>query len=61
MDKSEIEIILNSYKWIKVPRYKDDETLPMEVRLNKLQEHHIEETEFLINKVRALALLLKER
>jgi hypothetical protein len=58
MEKSEIEVFLNSYKWIKVPRYKDDDTLPIEVRFSKLKEHHIEETEFLINKVRELVLLL---
>jgi len=58
MDTAEKEIILNTYKWIKVPRYKDDSTLSWEERYKKLEEHHIEETQFLIDKVRELVLLI---
>ena len=59
MDSTEKELILNTYQWIKVPRYKDDPTLGWEERFRKLQEHHIQETQFLIDKVRELVLLGK--
>lgn len=49
IDKEEI---LNSYKWIKVPKYVDDDTLSWEERYNRLNEHHIKETTFLIEKIR---------
>ena len=43
-------IILNTYKWIKVPEYADDESLSWEERFDKLSAHHIKETTFLIEK-----------
>lgn len=43
------------FGWIKVPRYKIDETLPWEDRYRQLDEHHIRETTFLIEEVRKLA------
>jgi hypothetical protein len=58
LSNEEKETILKTYKWIKVKQYKDDESLSWEERYNKLNEHHIEETTFLINKVRELAALL---
>jgi len=54
MDEAEKAEILNTYKWIKVRKYVEDDSLSMEVRFKKLQEHHIEETSFLINKIRDL-------
>jgi hypothetical protein len=54
VDDAEKWEILNSYKWIKVPKYVDDETLSFEDRFKRLQEHHIQETTFLIDKVREL-------
>jgi len=54
MEEIEKQEILNSYKWIKMPRYIDDENLPLEERLKRLEEHHIEETTFLIEKIREL-------
>lgn len=54
MNEIERQEILDSYKWIKVPRYIDDESLSFEERLKRLQEHHIKETTFLIEKVREL-------
>jgi len=51
IDKEEI---LNTYKWIKVPKYMDDATLSWEERYNRLNEHHIKETTFLIEKIREL-------
>lgn len=59
MDTEEQQLILTTYKWIKVPRYRDDDTLPIEERFRQLQEHHIQETEFLIGKVREMVLLVK--
>jgi hypothetical protein len=58
MDAAEKEIILNTYQWIKVPVYKDDAGLSWEERYKKLEGHHIQETQFLINKVRELILLI---
>lgn len=43
------------YKWIKVPRFKDDESKSWEERFRALEKHHIEETTFLIKEVRKLA------
>ena len=50
----EKENILNTYKWIKVSKYCDDDSLPWEERYKRLNEHHIQETTFLIEKLRAL-------
>jgi hypothetical protein len=54
MDELEKQEILNTYRWIKVPKYVDDENLPWCERYNKLQEHHIKETTFLIEQIRAM-------
>lgn len=48
-DKNEI---LNSYKWIKVKPYKMNDSLSWEERYRELEKHHIDETNFLINKIR---------
>lgn len=45
----------NDYKWIKVKRYIKDESLSVEEQLKILEDHHIKETAFLINKVKELA------
>ena len=50
----EKENILNTYKWIEVPKYNDDDSLPWEERYKRLNKHHIQETTFLIEKVRSL-------
>jgi hypothetical protein len=59
MTKEEKEEILNSYKWIKVPRYKEEDVNNPDVdwkeSYQELLKHHIEETSFLINKVRKIA------
>jgi len=44
--------ILTSHRWIKVKRWVDDETLPVEKRFEALKIHHEEETGFLIDFVR---------
>ena len=54
LSSEEIKEILDSYKWIKVKKYSMDENLTWEERYNKLNEHHIEETNFLINKIREI-------
>ncbi len=56
MKKEEINEIVSTYKWIKVKKYTMDESLSWEDRYKKLEEHHIEETKFLIEKVRELAI-----
>ena len=43
------------YGWIKVPKYVMDESKTWEGRYKDLERHHIQETTFLINKVRELA------
>lgn len=52
MEEFEKKEILETYKWIKIKKYKEDEDLTWEERYKKLEEHHIEETNFLINKIR---------
>lgn len=54
MEESDKKEILETYKWIKVKKYTDDETLTWEERYKRLEEHHIEETSFLINKIREI-------
>lgn len=52
----------SDYKWIKVKRYNGyDRKLPPDENYNKLSQHHIEETSFLIDEVRKLAALLDAR
>ena len=61
--KEEIEEILNSYKWIKVkkPVYEPGTDLAsVQTNFERLDQHHIEETTFLIEIVRELALKIKE-
>ncbi len=54
-DKQEI---LNTYKWIKVKHYKDDVTKSWEERYKELEKHHLEETNFLITKIREIVQML---
>jgi hypothetical protein len=54
MSTEEKQEILDTYKWIKVKRYKDDESLSYEERYRMLEQHHIEETTFLIDKIREI-------
>lgn len=49
----------SGYSWIKVPRYNMDEALSWEERYAQLDEHHIQETTFLIDEVRKLATQLE--
>lgn len=48
------EEILNSYRWIKVKKFNPDDYETFEDKYNALNAHHIEETNFLIEKVREL-------
>lgn len=57
LSTEEKETVLKTYKWIRVKQYKDDESLSWEERYKRLSEHHIEETTFLVNKVRELVVL----
>lgn len=52
MNDVEKNEILQTYKWIKVKKYKDDDSLSWEERYKRLELHHIEETNFLIEKIR---------
>ncbi len=54
-DNDEIAEILANYRWIKVPKGKMSSKASMEQQLADLEQHHIEETTFLINKVREFA------
>lgn len=48
------------FKWIKVKRYVMDETLTWGDRYRQLEEHHLQETSFLIAEVRKLAAKIDE-
>ncbi len=52
MTQEEKRIILETYKWIKVKKYVDDQSLSWEERYKRLEKHHLEETNFLIDKIR---------
>ena len=54
MTETEKKEILESYKWIKVKKYTEDESLSWEERYKKLEQHHLEETNFLIEKIRGI-------
>lgn len=54
MNTEEKQEILDTYRWIKVKKYVDDENLSYEERYRRLEQHHIEETTFLINKIREI-------
>ena len=58
IEEAERSEILNTYKWVKVPRYYEvdpnNEDVNWKDEYQKLMKHHKEETEFLINKVREL-------
>jgi hypothetical protein len=58
MTPEEKQEILESYKWIKVKRYEEDETKSWEERYQELEKHHLEETIFLITKIRELIQML---
>jgi hypothetical protein len=60
LSEEEIIEILKSYKWIKVKRYVEDTNLSWEERYHQLEEHHIEETNFLIEKIRSIVEKIKE-
>lgn len=51
---AEAQKILETFGWIRVARYRDDETLSWEERYKRLEQHHIEETSFLIERIRTL-------
>jgi len=40
MTQEEKQIILETYKWIKVKKYIDDESLSWEERYKRLEKHH---------------------
>lgn len=58
MKPEEKQEILDTYKWIKVKRYQDDETKSWEERYKQLEKHHLEETNFLITKIREIIQML---
>jgi len=57
-ENAERKEILETYKWIKVPKYYEvdpnKEDIDWKAEYQKLMEHHKEETEFLIKKVRKI-------
>ncbi len=54
MTPEEKQEILETYKWIKVKRYTLDKTKSLEERYRDLEAHHLEETNFLIDKIRQI-------
>ncbi|UPT67620.1 MAG: hypothetical protein M0D57_02815 [Sphingobacteriales bacterium JAD_PAG50586_3] len=58
MDELKKQQILETYKWIKVEKYNDDASLTWEERYRRLEQHHIEETKFLIDTIREIVKTL---
>ncbi len=56
----DLEEKYRGYGWIKVPRYSMDESLSWEERYHLFDEHHLQETTFLIEEVRKLARQIDE-
>lgn len=54
MNELERKEILETYKWIKVKKYSMKEDLSWEERYKELEQHHLEETTFLIEKIREI-------
>lgn len=54
MKQEEIDEILNTYQWIKVKKYMPNPDETWEERYKNLEKHHLEETQFLIDKVREI-------
>lgn len=54
MTPEEKNEILNSYKWIKVKKYKLEDYDDWQDAYYALEKHHIEETNFLISKLREI-------
>lgn len=54
MTPEEKQEILETYKWIKVKRYISDETKSWSERYRDLEVHHLQETNFLIDKIRQI-------
>ena len=54
MTKKEKSDILKRYNWIKVKKYNSAEHVTMEEKFVALEQHHVLETTFLINKIRDL-------
>ncbi len=52
MTDDEKDQVLNTYTWIKVKKYKDDPSLSWEERYKRLENHHNQETIFLIEFIR---------
>ena len=50
-----VEKRYEGYGWIKVGRHRDDPSLSWEERFRILEEHHLKETQFLIDEIRRLA------
>ena len=50
----------DGYKWIKVKNFKFDPDKSWEENYKELENHHIEETTFLINEIRNLATAQNE-
>jgi len=55
MDDKQLDVYLNSYRWIRVRRHTDQPEQSWEARYRALEAHHERETTFLIAEVRRLA------
>jgi hypothetical protein len=49
------------YGWVKVKKYNMDESVSWEERYKQLENHHIQETKFLIDEIRKLSVIIDER
>ena len=55
MNKEQLEEIIDTYKWIKVKGFKESDYDNWKDGFDALNDHHIKETTFLIEKCRELA------
>lgn len=53
--------LYKGYKWIKVKQFKFDPKKSWEENYKTLEKHHVEETNFLIDKIKELVNLLDEK
>jgi len=54
MTQTEKDEILNTFKWIKIKKFNPDDYKTIEERYEALEKHHVEETTFLIDKLREI-------
>lgn len=60
-EKPAPEFDFSGHEWIKVKQFKHDDVISVVSNYDRLQKHHVEETTFLIEKIRELAGILNRK